>query len=262
MNDLQFDLAESIREYRRINRQTNRQLKHAPEGRLRLGRSHNSCQFFHVLPGIKGRTYLRKDQRDLVAALAQKDYLERLSRLTSARLAQMEALAADYEPGELGTVYDALPPAERALVDPLFESAEDFAARWAKAEYDRKSPPVFSYQVTNRGERVRSKTEKIIADKLAELGIPYRYEQALYLEGYGQIHPDFTLLDRERRREVYWEHLGMLDQEEYARENLTRIEAYIRNGLLPGERLILTFEADNQTLAPEVLEALIRQVCE
>ena len=38
---------------------------------------------------------------------------------------------------------------------------------------------------TDKGEIVRSKSELIIANTLAKLGIPYKYECPLFLRGFG-----------------------------------------------------------------------------
>lgn len=60
---------------------------------------------------------------------------------------------------------------------------------------------------TNRGELVRSKSEMIIANLLAQNEIPYEYEKALWL-GNKRIHPDFTIeLDFET---YYWERCMMM----------------------------------------------------
>ena len=44
--------------------------------------------------------------------------------------------------------------------------------------------------LTEKGESVKSKSEKIIADKLNMMNIPYCYEVPLYLKGYGYVKPD------------------------------------------------------------------------
>lgn len=74
-----------------------------------------------------------------------------------------------------------------------------------------------------KGERVRSKSEVIIADMLNRKGISYRYEYPVYLKNVGQIYPDFTVLDAIRRREIYWEHLGMMDDPDYAEMAILRV---------------------------------------
>ena len=66
--------------------------------------------------------------------------------------------------------------------------------------------------LTAKGERVRSKSEKILADYFYSRKIPYHYEKPLHLRGYGIVYPDFTLLSRKTRREVYWEHEGLVEK--------------------------------------------------
>ena len=98
--------------------------------------------------------------------------------------------------------------------------------------------------LTDRGERVRSKSELIIANLLSKEGIPYKYECPLRLKGFGTVHPDFTALRRNARREIYWEHLGMMDDPEYTARAVRKISAYILNGFYPGEDLIITAETN------------------
>ena len=43
-------------------------------------------------------------------------------------------------------------------------------------------------------------------------------------------------------KELYWEHMGMMDNGEYAEKAVRKISAYYQNGIYPGEALILTFE--------------------
>ena len=110
---------------------------------------------------------------------------------------------------------------------------------------------------TERGERVRSKSEKILADYFSRHGIPYKYECPLYLKGTGLVHPDFTFLSRKSGQEIYWEHDGRMDDPEYARNAIRKIQAYEANGIYPGERLILTFETSKIVLDMKLIEKLV-----
>ena len=74
------------------------------------------------------------------------------------------------------------------------------------------------------------------------------------------IHPDFTILRRSDRKEVYWEHLGMMDDPEYAANALMRIDLYERNGIFPGDRLILTHETGRQPLRTRLIEVLAERI--
>ena len=100
--------------------------------------------------------------------------------------------------------------------------------QWCSKEYEglpfkEDSPELY----TDRGERVRSKSEVIIANLMAKENIPYKYECPLYLNGFGTVHPDFTALNVRERKEYYWEHLGMMEDPEYSEKAVRKISAYI-----------------------------------
>lgn len=109
--------------------------------------------------------------------------------------------------------------------------------------------------MTNSGIRVRSKSEKILADYFDSLGIKYKYECPLYLKGYGTVYPDFTFLSR-MGKEIYWEHEGMMDNPDYAKAAVQKIETYEKNGIFPGENLILTFETTASIINTELVKEL------
>lgn len=85
---------------------------------------------------------------------------------------------------------------------------------------------------TERGELVRSKSEWIIADKLQAASIDYQYEQPLLLSGVERF-PDFTMVDDDSGTTWYWEHNGMLSNEEYRQRWERKLAAYRHQGILP-----------------------------
>ncbi|OQA17516.1 MAG: ATP-dependent DNA helicase RecQ [Chloroflexi bacterium ADurb.Bin360] len=66
---------------------------------------------------------------------------------------------------------------------------------------------------TLSGDMVRSKSEVIIANILYQSGIPFVYEHPLRGPDGAIYVPDFTI--EWRGRTYYWEHLGMLDTQDY-----------------------------------------------
>ena len=64
------------------------------------------------------------------------------------------------------------------------------------------------------GKIVRSKSEMIIAGILEANDVPFRYEAALNL-GNHTYYPDFTILTPGRGELLFWEHFGMMSDEEY-----------------------------------------------
>lgn len=73
------------------------------------------------------------------------------------------------------------------------------------------------------------------------------------------MYPDFTFLSPRTGQEIYWEHEGMMDKPEYARSAVRKIEQYMKNGIYPGERLILTFETEQSLLNQKILESLVER---
>ncbi|MGH8758906.1 MAG: ATP-binding domain-containing protein, partial [Burkholderiales bacterium] len=86
--------------------------------------------------------------------------------------------------------------------------------------------------LTENGDLVRSKSEWIIADKLKAAGIRYQYEQPLILDGI-ERYPDFTIRDEDSGTIWYWEHNGMLSNEEYRKRWDRKLAAYRKAGILP-----------------------------
>lgn len=97
---------------------------------------------------------------------------------------------------------------------------------------------------TSRGEMVRSKSELVIANHLHHLGLRYFYERQL--EGTiapGKLRPDFSFID-DAGDVVIWEHLGMLQRDEYRRAWEWKREWYRENGFVENTNLFTTSEPD------------------
>lgn len=86
--------------------------------------------------------------------------------------------------------------------------------------------------LTENGDLVRSKSEWIIADKLKAAGIKYQYEQPLILDGVERL-PDFTIRDEDAGTVWYWEHNGMLSNEDYKKRWQRKELAYRKAKILP-----------------------------
>lgn len=106
------------------------------------------------------------------------------------------------------------------------------------------------------GIKVRSKSEALIVAALHARRIPFHYEEALIL-GKKTVYPDFTIRHPYTGKTYYWEHLGMLDREDYRKKNLNKLNDYISNRIVPSENLILTYETEEVPLDMELVENYI-----
>jgi hypothetical protein len=88
---------------------------------------------------------------------------------------------------------------------------------------------------TSWGLTVRSKSELIIAEALKNAGFTPEYEKALTLGGKTR-YPDFTVEDEIGGRTIYWEHLGILEKDDYRRAWESKLAWYQANGVMPAGR--------------------------
>jgi hypothetical protein len=93
---------------------------------------------------------------------------------------------------------------------------------------------------TLRGEKVRSKSEAIIADALYRHGISYQYEKVLKKDGITRV--DFTIENNIRGQTMYWEHFGKMGEPDYVLEYLKKKKRYENMGIIEGKNLIATYE--------------------
>ena len=265
MNDYHEDtLQELVKIKQRIEKEITmleNRLRFSPEGTLRVTRNHNGNQFYRIveLNDTKG-IYLSKKNGDLISQLAQKDYEKKLLPVLKKQQKVIEKFLKDYEPQAAIGVFDQLKGPRKQLVTPVYPSDEEYVRQWLSKPYPklgfRSDDPEY---ITENNERVRSKSEIIIANTLRSHNIPYRYEFPVYEDGVLIAAPDFNCLNVRTRKEYYWEHLGMMDDEAYVNKNIRKIEKYTLAKGFDESRLILTFETVRQPLNTRIIEEKIRR---
>ena len=253
-----------IMEKRRLDEITKKArtgLKTAPEGTLRVGESQGCTQYYHCKEGApRNGAYIPKREIELVRQLAQKSYNEKLARYTEKTSAQIERLLKIYEDNKIEKIYASEHPKRQKLIEPLEPTYEQKVEKWLEKPYQGKAfaegMPVI---LSNSGIRVRSKSEKILADYFDSIGLVYKYECPIYLKNFGNVYPDFTFLSKRTGKEIYWEHEGMMDNSDYARAAVQKIETYEKNGIFPGENLILTLETSITTINTELMKLMVQK---
>ena len=100
-----------------------------------------------------------------------------------------------------------------------------------------------------------SKSERTIGNRLEDRGIVYWYDSVLDLDG-GVCSPDFWIR-KDSGLFVIWEHLGLLGDPVYDKQNERKIEIYHGMGFQEHTNLILTTEEDIEN--PGVLDGIIER---
>ncbi len=220
-------------------------LDHAPDGILRGVRHRKGFQYFRKNDGYdKSGTYIKAGNMELAEKLGQKDYDRRVRKAAQNEISIWKKPCEFFADSKIITVeeiYDSLPLWEQAVVHPIRKPADQFVKEWKKQTYHglpfhQDDTSAYFY----KGIRMRSMSEVMIATLLDAYDIPFLYEKPLKLNKNVTIHPDFSTLDVKKRIEVYWEHMGMMDNPKYYHDAVQKISSYMYSDLYLGDRLIIT----------------------
>lgn len=243
----------------KLIRKMERMLKGAPEGSLRVSSSKTRVQYYRVdEKHPRHGTYLKKND-PMIRRLAQKDYCRQVLKAAEEELAALVQCQASLPEIRAEDCYELLSEERKRLVKPLILTDEEFVKGWRTEPYGGKGfwDADHSY-VTDNGERVRSKSELIIANMLKHMEVPYRYEYPLALPDGRIIYPDFLVLNVREKREMVWEHFGMMDDGAYSEKAIRKIRSLQEAGYFPGDKMIMTFETSKQPLDTAELRTVIR----
>ena len=240
-------------------------LEKVPQGTIHTTSNKKSSQYYQVwkTEGKLEKKYLSKkkeEERFLIHMLLQKNYNKQIKDELQRELAAIQEMLSQYHPQNIEELYVGLAESKQQWIDPIILIDEDYIKSWEEEDYEKKefwSSEMELY--TAKGERVRSKSEIIIADTLNRFSVPYKYEKPIVLKGIGIVHPDFSCLNVQTRKEYIWEHFGMMSNSEYAEKTVKKIERYVLDGYLPGENFLMTFESEQYPLSTKAVEQIIKQ---
>ena len=71
--------------------------------------------------------------------------------------------------------------------------------------------------------------------------------------------PYFKIQNVRTKKEYYLDHFGMMDDYEYAKNAIKKIECFQKNEIYPGEKLLITLEASDSPLNMIILEKMVNK---
>ncbi len=233
-----------------------------PEGKLICARNGKNFKWY-----IKnnGKTlYLPKKEKELAGLLAEKRYyesriedMERELRASKAYVRQIEEERKAPEYSDTDILLSN--PGYEELLSKQFLPMKKKLQEWMSVDYTRNNyhQEGLIIKGTN-GRMLRSKSEAIIDRSLFIAGIPFRYEEKLVL-GDKTLYPDFVIRHPVTGEFYYWEHFGMMDDEEYLRHACDKTKIYCKNGIIPSVNLIITYETRKHPLSVYKVEMIIEE---
>ena len=236
----------------------------APQGKIHTIKSRAKVQYYlREKPSDPSGKYLSKNNVSEIQKYLQKSYDEKILSIIKKEIKQLESFIKHSQNinQRIKEIYSINPNEIKQQIDPIDCMDADYIKMWLNIPYEGNAYPFLGAKYkTERGENVRSKSELNIANSLNRMGIPYKYECPLILKTKEVVYPDFTVLDVKRRREIYWEHRGMMDDREYARKAIKKLKEYNQNNIIIGDNLIITEETTNEMLGTEEIYNIIKNI--
>ncbi|MBR7020068.1 MAG: hypothetical protein IKI15_03325 [Lachnospiraceae bacterium] len=260
--ELMLELEREIAATKKVIQKVAKEIKKFPRGRLEVGTVRKKYVQFHVVESVNGkavRSYIPKENMKLVTGLAQKSYEKKLEKAAKRNCKALEQVLRTLKKDDLAMVYEHESKERKQLITPLIPTDEQYIEQWYQEHPGGQNSYVKTTAYTTiRGETVRSKSEKMIADAYYMAGVPYVYEPTVILPNGRTRYPDFAVLNVRLRKTYYHEHFGMMDDEEYRQNAILRIREYNKNGYVEGQEMLITFEGENIPFDQEELAELIR----
>ena len=235
-------------------KKANESFEKCPEGSLVQYNRGGRMTFFQVTKdsgGRKRRGITRNNQ--LIKNLIEKAYLQEEIRILKRDIQALEGFLMKYEEPFFFNIHKNVPVRFKVLNQKLLANKHDL---WETAAYRQSDyKPEGRRHITSAGLKVRSKSEVVIAEKLHEHGLPFRYEQVLSIGGR-EFAPDFTVRSSTGKI-FYWEHCGMTSDENYINYNRWKLSQYEKVGIVPWDNLIVTYDSEDGILNIPLIESEI-----
>lgn len=206
------------------------QLKDLPKGRLIKKKSRGKDYYYLETKGKRTSLFKNPKLRD--------KYLLRGSLQT-----------------QLYTIDKNITVLERAIKSyhPLVELTTMWATIEAQQNNYKEEHKVHVY----RGVSYRSKSEMLIATILTSYGIEFKYESKMYVNGR-YIYPDFVIKRPKDGKIFIWEHFGKMQEDDYRRKNINRIEEFHQVGYYLWDNFIASFDLGKNSINMDYIDKIIK----
>lgn len=242
-----------ISDLEKFKQQCKIMLSKAPLGSLYVKTDRGNPRYYQIIN--KHKNYLSSNKKDLIKALENKNYYMKLEKVTTIQAEVLQnVLQQIKDVADPEQVFVEIDKRKTHLIKEVAFQSKYILKDSAKEQFEMPIADNANY-VTKAGERVRSKSELIIANMLYDENISYGYE----ISCVANFRPDFTVVNPVIGKVFYWEHFGMMDNPEYLSNCINKLQRYSCAGFVPGKNLIVTFESTNMPLNIDYIKSVIKE---
>lgn len=213
-------------------------------------------QFQRTIDGKRRRNLIKRDGK-VLKGLLRKNYLQSEISILKKDVKILEKTLEGYISFAPDDILERMPARFKAFPrDYFFPQPEE--DDWASQPYEQSSYKIErKIHTTSRGLLVRSKSELAISEAFYKYEVSFRYEQVLEIGTY-RVAPDFMPRNKRTGEQLYWEHCGMPENEEYMKHHKWKMNLYESVGIVPWKNLIVSYDGADGTLNIAELESVIK----
>ena len=203
--------------------------------------------------------YIPKSNSRLINLLLQNQYASKVAPYYETQLNLIHQLQAVIAQDTDRKFYDSLSEESKQHLVPLVPYEPDIIQEWLNQPFARNQ-----YYLENavhdslRGDKLRSKSEVLIANALYHAGLPYFVDIEMRIDGT-PMYPDFLILRPSDKKEFIWEHFGLMSDPIYVDNAVKKIHMYDDLGFHIGDNFIVTFENTFFPLSSTMVEGIIER---
>lgn len=216
---------------------------------LRRHRVKDKWYYYKVKEGEKTLQYLGDENNSEVQAIQRIVFCKAAIQEINKALKEIENVEKVCNLFSPLKVAESLPRVYRGTKVSEEAVFKEEGLKWrAEMEARKALAPVYKpeklahYAIDGAG--VRSKSEVLIYNYLFERGYIFVYELPIDTPK-GRLVPDFTIYNVVTGEVIFWEHMGMIYDEEYYSNQYDKIVKYASIGYTPGVNLIITVDDIN-----------------
>ena len=264
-NRLLSMISDDCAQGRQLLERFNTEFNTLPSGTLFSRTIEGKKKYYHYKPvDSEGKrhteVYLGKGKEDMLELLARKKFVEISMDILKENNDILQPALTDYVAYSQEEVLRRMPKAYEGIdcIKPCDPDEQINPQVWSKELYKKSElwPDALKHKSQN-GVLLRSKSEAMIASQLEIYNIPYRYEQRLDTPDQS-FYPDFTILNPDDNQIIYWEHFGLMDDEDYRKSAVSKLDTYFNIGIVQWDNLITTYETNRRPLDVQKVRRIIR----
>ena len=225
-------------------------------------RSYKSTASYRIVRQCKGKKLRKTINDDELVRYVHNHFAHAHLKILKKNKDVLEETLRNYQDDSRGAVYSKLSESYRKAGKGCFADRryEELKA-WARGPYETNSAP-FTERATRACDNrmVRSKGECIWYNELIHAMIPFRYDSMIWVTNdKGQkvkAYPDFLIQCYDGSM-IIIEHLGMLEDMDYADRFRNKLRYYLREDYVAGDNFFITSDdIDHKTNSAMILRTL------